>query len=357
MGRPATRSRIARALGRAGSSATRLWWRIRARHPLDSRTVSLDRATLDDVYSCYRLFLQRTPDAVGFGAYAAQVERGLSVRDLVSYFVGCPEWIRRELYKTPANTSLARVGTSDFELYVLEADPVVARELIHTGAYEPHVAGRIRSRLGPGDVFVDVGANVGYYTLLASRLVGPTGKVLAFEPNQANVKVLMLNRLHNRCDNVTIYPFAASREEGLLALMKIVSIASTKEPTEDDLRYLNAADMVYATTLDRVLATEPRVDVIKCDIDGHDFLAMQGASRTLATRRPVVFAEFNPGTLKEFSRIDPIEYLRLFVASDYRIDVLLRSGELVACGSDCQRVMALFADGSVDQVDLMLLPA
>jgi len=83
---------------------------------------------------------------------------------------------------------------------------------------------------------------------------------------------------------------------------------------------------------------------------------MQGTSRTLATCRPVVFAEFNPGTLKEFSGIDPVEYLRLFVASEYRIEVLLGSGDRVPCGSDCQRVMALFTDGSIDQVDLMLLP-
>src|SRR5262249_36466739 len=135
-----------------------------------------------------------------------------------------------------------------------------------------------------------------------------------------------------------------------------VSIASSREPSEDDLRYLNDADVVYATTLDRMLASEPRVDVIKCDIDGHDFLAMQGAAEVLARRRPVVFAEFNPGTLRQVSATDPRESLRFFLGLDYGIEVLLRPDERMVCGRREQAVMALFEQRALDQVDLLLTP-
>jgi len=324
--------------------------------PLDSRDLSADPATADDLRFCYRLFLRRNPDPIGFGAYRDQIARGVTVQELVSYFVGCPEWMARGLYKASTASHLERVETADFALYVIGADPVVARELITTGEYEPHVARPLRAALRPGAVFVDVGANVGYYSLLAARAVGEHGKVVAFEPSPANLKVLLLNKLTSGLDHLTVYPFAVSDREGLLSLMKIVSIASSRRVTEDELRHLTDADLVYATTLDRALAGEPRVDVIKCDIDGHDFLAMRGATEVLRQRRPLVFAELNPNTLRQFSGVDPADYLRLFAELGYRTTALLRTGESIACDAPTQ-VLGIIETRALDQLDLMLAPA
>jgi hypothetical protein len=72
--------------------------------------------------------------------------------------------------------------------------------------------------------------------------------------------------------------------------------------------------------------------------------------------RPVVFAEFNPGTLRSFSEVEPAEYLKLFTALDYRITVLLRRRDPIPCGQDAGRVMTELEATSLDQVDLMLTP-
>ena len=70
----------------------------------------------------------------------------------------------------------------------------------------------------------------------------------------------------------------------------------------------------------------------------------------------MVFAEFNPGTLRSFSEVEPREYLRLFTGLGYRIAVLPRRGEPVPCGDDVGRVMAVLDRSGLEQVDLMLTP-
>ena len=334
--------------------------RLRAR--LSARWVPLDRAdlsgtpaTLTDVYRCYRLLLRRNPDPTGYRAYAAKVADGITVQQLVGYFLGSPEWVSRGLYRAAGDAHLTRVETADGSLYVINSDPVVGRELIVSRAYEPHVTEPLRECLPPGGVFVDVGANVGCYTLLAARRVGEGGRVIAFEPNPESLKVLLLNTLPEG-DAVHVYPFAVSDREGFLSLMRIVSIASSKPVAEAELRYPSDVVLAYAVRLDDALRDEGRIDVLKVDIDGHDYRAIRGGLGTLARTRPVVFAEFNPGTLRSFSEVEPTEYLKLFTALDYRITVLLRRREPIPCGQDAGRVMTALEATGLDQVDLMLTP-
>jgi FkbM family methyltransferase len=335
----------------------KLFGRSRPELPsLDGASLADAPATALDVVYSYRLFLQRNPDPIGFGAYADQISRGTTVRDLVSYFVGCPEWVAQGFFKTPGNTAYARAETADFPLYVLDADPVVAREILSTGAYEPHVTRCLRETLHPGDVFVDIGANIGHHAILAARCVGPEGRVFAFEPSSVNVKALALNKILNQADHLTIYPFALSDTEGLLSLMKIVSIASTRALEAPDLEYLNDVDVVYATRLDALLSSTPRVDVIKCDIDGHDYRAMKGATGLIERFRPVIVAELNPNTLPGCSGCDADEYMRFLLGFGYSMSVLLRTGETISCGSDPAAVTRIVRERALDQVDLFLQP-
>ena len=308
------------------------------------------------MYHCYRLLLRRNPDPTGYRAYADKVADGITVEELVGYFIGSPEWVTRKLYQAAGDTDLERVDMADLSLYVIKSDPVVGRELLATEAYEPHIAGRLRQCLGRGGVFVDIGANIGYYTLLAARCVGPEGRVIAFEPNPVSLRVLLLNT-RPAGDAVRVYPFAVSDREGFLSLMRIVSIASSKPVAEEELRYPNDVTLTYAVRLDDALRDEPRIDVLKCDIDGHDYRAIRGGLATLERTRPVVFAELNPGTLRSFSEVEPVEYLRLFTDLGYRMTVLFRQSEPAECDRDAGRVLRLLEAARVDQVDLMLTPA
>jgi FkbM family methyltransferase len=95
---------------------------------------------------------------------------------------------------------------------------VIGWKLILQKEHEPEVSSRIVDTLKPGDVFVDVGANIGYFTLLASQLVGDDGLVMAFEPSHNNLAFLAENLHLNRASNVLLFSAALSDSGGISKL-------------------------------------------------------------------------------------------------------------------------------------------
>lgn len=88
--------------------------------------------------------------------------------------------------------------------------------LSHRAVYEPAMTAYAKRSIKPGMIVVDVGAHIGYYTTLMSRLVGPSGRVIAFEPEPENYRILRLNT--DGLGNVGAYPFAVSDEAGSASL-------------------------------------------------------------------------------------------------------------------------------------------
>ncbi|MDX3388383.1 FkbM family methyltransferase, partial [Streptomyces niveiscabiei] len=93
---------------------------------------------------------------------------------------------------------------------------VIQRYLYLFGAWEPHLTSFVSRRLRPGDTFIDVGANIGYYTVLASQLVGSTGRVVAVEPSPDFHEALAGNVRLNGCANVRTVNTAVSDTPGRL---------------------------------------------------------------------------------------------------------------------------------------------
>jgi len=104
--------------------------------------------------------------------------------------------------------SFSRGGVQSLQMK-LDLDPSRPNEstildFLRTGSsFEPDVANLFVRVLGEGDVAVDIGANIGFLTVLAAILVGPTGHVVAFEPGPENLERLRANLAHNDCKNVT----------------------------------------------------------------------------------------------------------------------------------------------------------
>ena len=87
---------------------------------------------------------------------------------------------------------------------------------IAKGSYEPQLLDFYKRRLKPGMTFVDVGANIGLYsTFSLAQLVGDTGKVISFEPNSENCRLILLTALKNHFDNITLIPMALSNSLGV----------------------------------------------------------------------------------------------------------------------------------------------
>ena len=135
----------------------------------------------------------------------------------------------------------------------------------------------------PGQVMYDVGANVGFFTLLGSHLVGPSGKVIAFEPLPRNVELLRRHIAMNSLDNVTVVAAAVGDTAGT-ALFNV-------SPSPSMGRLGSTGELsVEVTTLDLLVGRGevPPPALIKMDIEGGESRALAGAAQTLARFRPVL---------------------------------------------------------------------
>ena len=151
------------------------------------------------------------------------------------------------------------------------------------GSYEWTMQRRMASELKPGSVFYDVGANVGLYTLLAATRVAP-GRVYAMEPLPANVGYLRKHLTLNGMRNVDVLELAISDQAGTAHFEAEETRAMGRIGTRGSV-------VVQASTLDALLR-EGRLappDFIKMDIEGAEFLALQGARECFVRHQPKLF--------------------------------------------------------------------
>lgn len=177
-------------------------------------------------------------------------------------------------------------------------DAAIAPWLVLDGLWEPHVTSWMQATVRPGHVFVDVGANVGYFTLLGASLVGPSGLVVAVEAHPTLAEVLHRNVVINGYYGfVTTHNKAAWSENTELEFHIRTNFAGNSSVGTIDaegLRRLGDTEhsvRVDAVVLDDLLAGLPRVDVMKIDVEGAEVHAFTGLTRTL---------EANPGIVIMF---------------------------------------------------------
>lgn len=160
--------------------------------------------------------------------------------------------------------------------------------------YEPELV-YLQNLLAPGSTFIDVGANLGIYTLVASRLVGNSGRVIAFEPSMQSFPLLQKNAALNDLTNICALPAALSEKAGTVRLYQAPCCPSGNSLAHHP-SFPESFEYVVTETLDDVLRRIParRVDVIKMDVQGAEELVLRGARRVVASTNPVIIFEFWP---------------------------------------------------------------
>jgi FkbM family methyltransferase len=171
----------------------------------------------------------------------------------------------------------------------------MGRVLAVEGVWEPHVTAVFRERLGRGDVCVDVGANVGYYTLLAAELVGQEGRVYALEPSPETHAALVANVELNGYANVVAQCVAAGGTTGEAVLDSAVQSvrAAIRRPDDEPGGFRVAVRPLSAIVPE---AEAPRLRLIKIDVEGYELEVLRGVEPLLEQgARPAVLVELHAG--------------------------------------------------------------
>jgi FkbM family methyltransferase len=190
-------------------------------------------------------------------------------------------------------------------LIVDTRESVLAPALLLLGMWEPAVTEWFQSVLSAGRTFVDIGANIGYYSLLASRLTGTSGRVIAIEAHPRMVELLRRNMVVNGFGGVSIRHAAAWSEAGTVKFnlrSHFAANSSVGALAPDQLHELGDTEQIVeveAIAVDDLLDSVRTVDFLKVDVEGAEVRAFSGLSRTLHRSPDVtVMFEWSPGQLR-----------------------------------------------------------
>ncbi len=234
----------------------------------------------------------------------------MTVRQLVGMTLRKLKWL---LSKPPEIDDHGRYFIQGSWMYVDDKDSL---NLTKYGIYEPVETALIKKLIKPNYVVLDIGANIGYYTLMLAKLVGETGKVYAFEPEPRNYHILQQNIEFNNLKNVHVHNTAIAEKSGTSTLHlcdtnrgmhRIYESQWCKEGTVN----------VPMTAIDDLIEY---ADFIKMDIEGAELGALKGMKILLKKHHPTILMEFHPPSILEYGA-QPKEIFDFVVGLDYVVEI------------------------------------
>lgn len=311
-------------------------------------------ATEEDLYYCYRLFLKREPDRAGWESWRQRlVADRFDVRGLVDAFLYSEEFRQQQA----ALDEPFLVSLDDFHLFVRRNDFFSGAAIARDRLYEPHVGRELRRFLAPGITFLDIGANVGYFAMMAAALVGESGRVLAFEPNPRNCELMARSIEANGFTNVTVHQCAVA-ERTQQVIFHTSGPHSTGHIARLDTQSGDGGShVVEAVALDEFLGEMTRLDLVKLDIEGAEPRAIAGMRALLARYRPIIVTEYCPELIREIGEREPEEYLRELAHLGYAFHVVAPDAPLSHQPESIDEISARMTRSNASHLDLVAIPA
>lgn len=225
-------------------------------------------------------------------------------------------------------------GLKRFPFFVHDVSDVhISRKIRQRGVWEPFETQILLALLGGGDQVIDIGANIGWYTVAAAQRVGSKGHIFAFEPDRRNFEILMANIRQNKLMCVSADRMALGRAPGTAAIR-------SSTDNQGDVRVREFApsvavnldnEKVAVGTLDDYLADSRHFDlsrlrVLKMDVQGFEHEVLLGAGRLLTSlpERTVCFIEFDPVLLADQSDLACRGFIDAIAALSRRILMICR---------------------------------
>jgi FkbM family methyltransferase len=252
--------------------------------------------------------------------------------------------------------NVANIDVSGIRMRVNLLDEGVAHQMYDKREYEQVETNFVAQKLTSGAVFVDIGANIGFYSIQASKVVGPSGVVVAIEPEPYNLSLLKHNLHVNRpVSQIKILNIALGEHDGVAHLFKNASNFG------DHRMYNTGADGRQSTAVsvrpfDDVSAELglTRIDLIKMDVQGFECHVLRGMKRTLEVLRPSMILEFWPYGLQK-ADTSPEELLEIFAGFGYRVSRLDENGLIPITYEDVFKLLPPFDEKRPDASYLNLV--
>lgn len=199
---------------------------------------------------------------------------------------------------------------------------------LQTASYEGAITQILAERMAKSRCFVDVGAHVGYYTCIASKIMR-NGTVFAFEMDEDNLALLNQNIILNQCENVIVVQAAVTNVAGEVKYIKDTSKASSGFGLSVD----QVRDQKYGTlvtveglVLDEYFETRPTTipDLVKIDVEGAELQVLEGMKNLLDTVKPELFIEVHPEKILAFNTtVDSV--VTLLLDAGYVVHEILKT--------------------------------
>lgn len=229
-------------------------------------------------------------------------------------------FVHKLLFKTLMPKRNTEIMVQGKKMIIDPNDKGVAQYLLLYGVYGEYETQLVRELIKPGMNVLDIGANIGYFTLIFSDLAGDSGRVWAFEPEPKNFSMLSENLRVNSIKNVEAVPKALSRERGHLTLFLDKSNLGNMSLSSENIPDHGGRVEVETVSLDECIGDQ-RVDFIKIDVQGAEGVVFDGAERVISKNKPKILVEFWPYGLKNLGT-DPDIFLKKMEAWGYRFSIL-----------------------------------
>ena len=199
-------------------------------------------------------------------------------------------------------------------------DPGDSLDLSINGVYGELDTKIIREEIHEGDIVIDVGANIGYYTLIFAQLVGSSGKVFAFEPESKNFEILKKNIEINNYPNIVAEQKIVSDKSGIVKLFiaehGIVGHRITQQKSSQ--KFIEVESIILDNYIKK-LNLDNKINFIKIDVEGSEPKVLEGAKEIMQKSNQLkIFTEFNREAVEEYG-IEPKEMIDLFYRNGFKI--------------------------------------
>ena len=279
----------------------------------------------------YRILLGREPESEDVIDLYCKCE---SVDELVGHFIRSREFQLRHLSGSeigalvPFENQFVITELPDGTRFWINMRDRYVSRAIHLNDYEQKETLFIHKNVRPAMRVLDIGANLGWFTVHMAKLVGPFGHVTSFEPRSDLFHYLSRTVRENKFENVKLCNCALGDHVGEVELQWPAD-GINPGGTQLNMTETISKRMLYQKTVMRVLDEEinHEVNFIKIDVEGAEKLVFSGAKRILTQSRPVIMSELSPDALRQVSNVGFDEYMAFFQGIGYEAYQLTEEGE------------------------------